>query len=145
MRFRYLPYILFVLLCTTCLQASVQSNSKLSNLELEQFIYLTDTTGVLSPLMVSKATAGRFIRIFKTDGTLYEGTVTSVEESDDIYKIYGQVNGQEDVRFGFVLAKGGIFAGALVDKKQQKTYIVQFSQAHKGYILVFTTFYDKNA
>lgn len=98
--------------------------------------YFTDTNGVFSVAQLIKATAGSQVRIYKTDGSYYTGQITEIEESSEYLKIYGYIFDASDTMFGFVLAKGGIFAGAVVEKHKDKVYTVEFSAAHKGYILL---------
>lgn len=98
--------------------------------------YFTDTNGVFSVAQLVKATVGSQVRIYKTDGNYYTGQITELEESSEHLKIYGYIFDANDTMFGFVLAKGGVFAGAVVEKNKDKVYTVEFSAAHKGYILL---------
>jgi hypothetical protein len=112
-------------------------------LQLETETYLTDTQGVASAKQMITVPVGKLVRIYRTDGFYYTGQVTEVEESDTHFKIYGKVLNVEDTQFGFVLAKGGVFAGAVVEKEKEKTYVLEFSEAHKGFVLVRSTKYNK--
>jgi hypothetical protein len=98
--------------------------------------YFTDTNGVFSVAQLIKATVGNQVRIYRTDGGFYTGQITEIEETSEYLKIYGYVFDGNDTRFGFALAKGGVFAGAVVEKNKDKVYTVEFSAAHKGYILL---------
>jgi hypothetical protein len=110
-------------------------------LELEEQVHLTDTAGVLIPKQLINAPVGKKVKIYRTDGFCYDGMVTAIEESDDVFKIYGTIYNNKDTQFGFVLAKGGIFAGAVVDN--DKVYAVEFSEALKGFILVRSYKHEK--
>ena len=105
--------------------------------------YLSDTTGTILPSQVIKSTIGDLIRIYRPDGFYYTGKITEIEEGDGIFKIYGQINNVEDAGFGFVLVKGGIFAGAVVERKTSKTYVLEFSENLKKFILVRSFKNDK--
>lgn len=112
-------------------------------LQLAEETYLTDSNGVISPPQVAKAEIGRLVRIYRTDGFCYTGRITSIEESDEAYKVYGDINNVKNTHFGFVLAKGGIFAGGVVEIDNKKTYVAELSEAFKGYVLQLSNKYDK--
>jgi hypothetical protein len=112
-------------------------------LSIDNFLYLTDTNGVALPEQVINAQIGKSIKIYRTDGFCYDGMITEIQESDDLYKIYGLINNVDDASFGFVIAKGGVFAGAVVEKKNAKTYVLEFSPRHKGYVFNLTNRYNK--
>jgi poly(A) polymerase Pap1 len=96
---------------------------------------LTDTLGVAVPALVAGSQVGDNIIIFRPDKVCYKGRVTSIEETSDTLKVYGDVYDKEGgTSFGFVMAKGGVFAGAIVDKKNNRVYVLEFSPEHKGYI-----------
>jgi hypothetical protein len=112
-------------------------------LQLDEESYLTDNHGVFNPKQIINTPIGRSIKIYRTDGFCYSGKITDIEESSDTYKIYGTVNNVKDSGFGFVLAKGGIFAGAVVEKSSSKTYTLEFSDVHKGFVLMLSSKYNK--
>ena len=112
-------------------------------LQLAEETYLTDSYGVISPLQISKAELGRLVKIYRTDGFCYAGRVTSIEESDSAYKVYGEIHNVKNTHFGFVLAKGGVFAGAVVEIDSGKTYVAELSEAYKGFVLQLSNKYDK--
>jgi hypothetical protein len=96
---------------------------------------LTDTLGVAAPSLIAGSQVGDNIIIFRPDKVCYKGRVTSIEEGPDILKVYGDVYDKDGgTSFGFVMAKGGVFAGAIVDKKNNKVHVLEFSPEHKGYI-----------
>jgi hypothetical protein len=113
-------------------------------LQLAEETYLSDRNGVLSADQISRVELGRLVRIYRTDGFYYTGKVTAIEESDSTYKVYGDVNNVKNTHFGFVLAKGGVFAGAVVEIDNKQTYVVELSEVHKGFVLQLTTKYDKS-
>lgn len=105
-------------------------------LQLDEESLFTDKTGILIPDQIIKTPIGRLVKIYRTDGFCYSGRVTSIEEGDGFYKIYGSINNVENAQFGFALIKGGIFAGAIIERKDPKIYSVEFSESHKGFILL---------
>jgi hypothetical protein len=105
--------------------------------------YLSDTTGIILPSQIIKCTIGDLIKIYRPDGFYYTGKITELEEGEGIFKIYGQINNVEDAGFGFILAKGGILAGAIVERKNSKTYVLEFSENLKKFILVRSFKNDK--
>jgi hypothetical protein len=115
----------------------------LNKLKLNQEVYLSDTNGLINIKTVSLLQVGDNIRVYRPDGTLYTGIVTKTEESDGLLHIIGNINNKEDAQFGFVFAKGGHFAGAIVEKKNDRIYALELSEAHKGFVFLYTTKYDK--
>lgn len=107
-------------------------------LKLNEEVYFSDKLGVFNPQQVCDAEIGRLVKIYRTDGFCYSGRVTETEQSESTYKVYGTINNVDNTQFGFVLAKGGIFAGAVVEKDTQTTYVLELSEAYKGFILVKT-------
>jgi len=112
-------------------------------LQLKQETFLTDTNGIMNAAAIVNVTIGSSIKIYRTDGFVYSGKITEIEEGADFYKIYGFIHNVEDSQFGFVIAKGGVFAGAVVEKKNKKTYVLELSIPHKGYILMLSSKYDE--
>lgn len=112
-------------------------------LQLDEENYLSNNLGVISPIQVAKAQLGRLVKVYRTDGFCYEGRITEIEESDTFLKVYGVINNVKDSHFAFVLMKGGIFVGALIEDKGTKTYVLEFSKDHEGYVLVLSHKYDK--
>jgi hypothetical protein len=111
---------------------------------LEQETFLTDKTGVAIPNQIINVPIGKSVILYRTDGTCYKGTVTEIEEGDNYFKLYGKINNlDEGASFGFIMAKGGNFAGAIIEKKSNKTYVLEFSSEHKGFVFVLSTKYDK--
>ena len=105
--------------------------------------YLTSTTGILSPAQIINTPIGSMIKIYRTDGFCYQGQVTQIEETDEYFKIYGTITNVPNTGFGFALAKGGIFAGAVVERNDSKVYTVEFSELHKGYVFVRSTKHER--
>jgi hypothetical protein len=112
-------------------------------LKLEVEHYLSDNNGVLSASQVSTSELGARVKLYRPDGFCYVGKITQVEEAAEYYKIYGVIDNIPNAGFGFVIAKGGIFAGAVVEKNDSKVYTVEFSEAHKGYVLLRSMKYEK--
>lgn len=106
---------------------------------------LTLTTGIVIPKAVIDAEVGQFISIYLIDGTCYKGEITEVQAKDDILKVYGKSTSHEEVYFGFAINSKGTFGGAIVDKKNHKTYGLEFSPEIKGYVFLFTNQYNKDA
>ena len=112
-------------------------------LQLEEEMFLTDQNGVAIPEQIIKVPIGKLVKIYRPDGFCYKGMVTEIEEGDSYYKVYGKINNVEQTSFGFVLAKGGNFAGAILEKNNSKTYVLEFDRIRKGFVFVFSTKYDK--
>lgn len=112
-------------------------------LQLNTYLYFTDNNGLALPSEIAKATVGKLVKIYRTDGFCYEGKITEIEESDDALKVYGDVHSSPGVSFGFAMAKGGKFAGAVIDKEKDLTYVLAFSEAHKGYVLIRAYKFEK--
>jgi hypothetical protein len=104
-------------------------------LQLEEELYFTDKNGVALPEQIIKAKLGNLVRIYKTDGFYYEGKITEIEEDGDVYKVYGDITNIAGARFGFGLAKGGKFAGAVIEREKEITYVLEFDAAYKGFVL----------
>ena len=121
-----------ILLAVTCL-----------GLTLNQDYHITDNSGVVIPGQLVYAATGATVTIRRTDGFLYVGKITEVQESAEGFKVYGQIDNVDDSFFGFSISKGGVFAGAIVERSANKTYVLEFSLEHKGYIFLRTLKYDK--
>lgn len=114
-----------------------------NKLKLNQEIALTDNLGIVNIKLVSLLQVGDYIKMYRPDGSLYTGRVTETIEEDNVLKIYGTIDNVSDCQFGFAFARGGIFAGAIVEKKNDKVYALELNEVAKGFIFVFTTKYDK--
>jgi hypothetical protein len=112
-------------------------------LQLNEETYLTDKMGVALPEQIINAPLGKLVKIYRTDGFCYEGTVTEIVEEAGLYKMYGKMNNIASARFGFVLAQGGKFAGAVLDDTNNEVYSLEFSKEHKGFVLKRNFKYDK--
>lgn len=112
-------------------------------LSLDQDYHITDSNGVVIPGQLVYATTGATVTIKRTDGFLYIGKITEVQETPEGFKVYGQIDNVDDSFFGFSISKGGVFAGAIVERTANKTYVLEFSLEHKGYIFLRTLKYDK--
>jgi len=113
------------------------------NLRIEAQLQLTDKNGIVIPSQIIKSIVGQLATIYRTDGFKYDVQITEIEESDEYLKVYGKVLNVEDASFGFAMARGGNFAGAIIEKKENKTYVLEFSAAHKGFIFVRSYKHDK--
>lgn len=105
-------------------------------LKLNEELYFSDKNGVFLLDQVCGAEIGRQVKIYRTDGFCYSGRITEIEESETIYKVYGTVSNVDNTQFGFVMAKGGIFAGAVVEKTAGTTYVLELDEHAKGFVLV---------
>ena len=112
-------------------------------LQLNQEAYFTDIHGKADPNIIVHTPIGKSVRIYRTDGFCYTGMITEIEDGETYFKIYGTIHNIPGGRFGFVLAKGGVFAGAIVEEDKEKTYVLEYSAAHKGYVLIRSTKYNK--
>jgi hypothetical protein len=107
------------------------------SLKIDQETYLTDTKGVLNPKMILGLIPSNSVKIYLTDGTVLNGLIKETENhNNEIYKVFGEVTNKENVGFGFVLTKEGIFAGAVVFRNTDETHTVQYSEELKAFILV---------
>ena len=111
-------------------------------LQLEQESMLTDKNGIILFSQIIKVPVGKSILIYRPDGFCYKGIVTEIEEGDGFFKIYGKLH-NVDAGFGFVMHKGGNFAGAIKEHKNLKTYVAEFDVLRKGFVFVYSTKYDK--
>lgn len=114
-----------------------------AKLKLQNELYFTDTNGVANPTAVASSVVGELVRIYKTDKEYFTGIITEVIEDNTTLRVFGKITNSDSATFGFTLAKGGIFAGAIVDVKNEKTYILELDLDAKGYILKLTNRYDK--
>jgi hypothetical protein len=133
----------FILTCSTFSANAGLSQSPLDKLSIENEIFLTTRDGVALPEQLAKATIGKLVKIYRTDGVCYDGKITEIEESRDFLKVYGETYNAPFVKFGFVLARGGNFAGAVLDNNVDYVYVLEFSEAYKGFVLKKTYRYNK--
>jgi hypothetical protein len=121
----------------------IPQTPNLNKLRLNQEIYISDKNGVINPQLVSLLQVGDNIRFYRPDGTEYIGQVTETKEETGSLRIYGKIHNIEDCQFGFGLDSGGHFAGAIIERKNDKIYALELSESHKGFIFLYTTKYDK--
>jgi hypothetical protein len=131
--------IIAFLLALTPVKAAIESK-----LAIDQELFLSDKNGVVKAAAIAKAAAGTMIKLYKTDGTFYTGVVSLVKEDNEAFEIQGTINNC-NASFGFKLIKGGSFVGAVVEHEAKKTYVLEFSLPHKGFILVQTLKYNVEA
>ena len=112
-------------------------------LQLAEEEYLTTEYGVVIPAQVAKLEIGRAVKFYRTDGFCYRGRINEIEEAETYYKVYGSINNKENTQFGFAMVKGGIFTGAVVEKEGGVVYVLEFSDAHKGYVFVRSFKHEK--
>jgi hypothetical protein len=112
-------------------------------LQLDQEAPLTDKNGVVILSQIINVPIGKSVLIYRTDGFCYKGTITEIEQGDNHYKLYGKINNVDETSFGFVMVKGGNFAGAILEGKTTKTYVLEFNLDYKGFIFVRSNKYDK--
>jgi hypothetical protein len=115
----------------------------LNQLKINPEVSLTNDLGVVNPKLVSMLQVGDNVKITRPDGTVYTGKITETQDSDDCFKVFGFATNSEDTHFGFSMNKGGFFAGAIIETKADKIYALELSEAHKGYIFIYTTKYNK--
>jgi hypothetical protein len=110
---------------------------KIPVLELNQEKYVTDTNGVANPSSIIRLLPSNTIKIYLPDGTELKGVVTKIEEiNKEVFKVFGDIQNKTNTGFGFVLAKDGIFAGAIVFRDEDITYTLKYSESAKGFIFV---------
>jgi hypothetical protein len=132
-------FLILMMMLTTTLCGGILSNQ----LELNPNQFLTDQNGVLILNQVITVPIGKSVKIYRPDGFCYTGKVTAIEEENsNFFKIYGTIDNVEDCHFGITLAKGGIVAGAIVERTAKKTYVLEYQNEHKGFVFLFTTKYE---
>ena len=114
-------------------------------LRIDAQLELTDKNGVVIPSQIIKAEVGRLVTLCKPDGFKYNGQITEIEEAEDYLKVYGKILNVPDSNFGFAMSKGGIFTGAILEKQDNRTYVLEFSDKHKGFVFVRSFKHDKPA
>ena len=124
----------------TAIAVSAYAGAKL---QLQSEIHFTDTNGVAIVAAIASSEVGKNVKIYKTNKEYYTGIITSVTEDSTSLRVFGDILNVPNASFGFTLAKGGIFAGAVVEKDTNKTYVLELDSSYKGYILQLTNRYDK--
>ena len=108
-----------------------------SSLKLDQETYLSDTNGILNPKMLLGLVPSNLIKIYLTDGTVLNGMVKETEiVNNETYKVFGEITNKNNVGFGFVLTKDGVFAGAVVFRDTDETYTVKYLDDANVFTLV---------
>jgi hypothetical protein len=133
--------VVFNLCFSGNLNAGLKNN--INTLNLNIYKYLSDNTGVIQPQLVAAVNVGDLVKFSRADLFEYSGRITEIEETPEGLKIYG-VTEDAQTHFGFALIKGGIFAGAVVDKKETEVHTLEFSLPHKGYILLKNAKHNKS-
>ena len=130
-------------ICLTALASStglVILNAGLKNevpaLSISTHTVLSDNYGVMIPRQIAILKVGDLVKFYRPDKTEYIGRVTEIEETPERLRIIGDCVNFKDAGFGFVLAKGGFFAGAILDRTNGESYFLEFSLEHKGYIFL---------
>lgn len=138
MRTRLLNTALFLLLPSMSFGGVKTEEQIIPGLKLriDNEHYLTDKNGLVLPEQVIKVAVGKLVAIYRTDGFCYHGQVTEIEEGPDFYKVFGKVLNSEDTGFGFAINKGGYFSGAIRERKDNVTYVLEFNPVHKGFVFV---------
>jgi hypothetical protein len=113
-----------------------------NGLKLDEEYHLTDETGKVIPAQFVRAKVGDIVKIKRTDGFVYSGKITEIEQNDESFKLMGEIENVNNAHFGFRLAKGGVFVGAIVEHESRKTYVLEFSIEHKGFIFLQTFKYN---
>jgi hypothetical protein len=137
---------ILLLLGAQTTDAGIKSEEKIIpglKLRIEGEVPLTDNNGVVIPSQIIKMQVGKLVSIYRTDSFCYRGQVTEIEESAETLKVYGQILNVPGSKFGFVMARGGQFAGAIIESKENKTYVLEFSLPHKGFIFMRSTKHEK--
>jgi len=106
-------------------------------LQLEQETYLSDKNGLLYARSILKLVPSNSIVLYLPDGTEIKGLIKEVQvDTNDKVAVYGDVTNKQNAGFGFILSSKGVFAGAVVFRDTEITYTVQYSEPHKGFILL---------
>lgn len=132
--------LLLTLIGTPCFGGMKQGEipkQPFSSLKLDQETYISDTNGVLNPKMLIGLVPSNLIKVYLTDGTVLTGLVKETEIiNNEIFKVFGEITNKNNVGFGFVLTKDGIFAGAIVYRDTEETHEVKYSDELEAFILV---------
>jgi hypothetical protein len=106
-------------------------------LNINQEIYLSDTRGVMTWNVIPSLKVKDNVKFYLTDGTVLTGYIKEViNESNKIFKVYGELNNRENAGFGFGLSDDGAFGGAIVFRNTQETYVIKYLESIKGYIMI---------
>lgn len=120
----------------TSLIAAVKDQNPFS-LKLDQETFITDRSGAIIPSSILKLTPGNAVSITLPDGKELKGLVKTTEFlNNEIFKIFGEINGPDNIGFGFVVTKTGILAGAVVFRDKNINFVVQFNAVENKYFLV---------
>ena len=120
-------------------------NLELPKLTLHMQVILSDEHGVILPRQVATLKTGDQVKFCRPDKTEYVGIVTEIQETPEYLKIFGKLTNDPNTGFGFGLAKGGIFAGAIVTENSDEIYTLEFSVGHKGYIFLKSFLHKKQS
>lgn len=112
-------------------------------LEISTITHLTSTTGVVIPEAVVDAKVGQRVCLYLPNGTCFKGVITEAAADNNILKVYGKAFSHEEVYFGFGITTKGVLGGAIVDRKNKRSYGIEFNVDVKGYIFMYTNQYDK--
>lgn len=129
----YVSLLTFSLVCSADLNAGLRNG--LPEISIDLYKHVSDSQGVLQPGLLASLSVGNLVKFTRADGFQYSGKITEIEETPESLKLYGECD-DNNTNFGFAMIKGGIFAGAVINKKDSEVYTLEFSQAHKGYILL---------
>jgi hypothetical protein len=126
-------------LLLTFLPLSIIEKDNSTKLSLSEEKYVTDRSGVANPNIIIRLVPSNNIKMYLIDGTELIGLVTSVEEvQGESFKVYGEIQNKKNSGFGFLMKKTGEFAGAILMKDENLTYVLNYSEESKGYIFIKT-------
>lgn len=104
---------------------------------IDQEKFVSDKTGALQPTTIINLRVGDIVKFYFQDGTEFSGKIFQREEEMNEYvKVYGHINDGENSGFGFVITKQGGFFGAVVLKKIDINYAVDYNKESKSYYFV---------
>lgn len=110
--------------------------NNIGKLQIDTFKFLTDKNGVFLPEQFFEAPIGSKVKIFRTDGFCYEGTITQIDKSPEMYKIIGVFENCDDSGFGIAVTNMGQVAGTVLERKNDTSYMLEYSQSHKGWVFM---------
>jgi hypothetical protein len=125
---------------TTYLSSVIDTESKTiipeERLELANEVILTTDQGVFIPCQLLEAKLGKQVKIYRPDGFCYIGKVTSLTRTKTSFKILGQITNLNDAGFGFAVTSDGKIAGAVLEQKTKKLYVLAYATEANCFILI---------
>ena len=138
-----IPFLIAALFLP-CSLKNEEPQPPVTDLRIDQEKFCTDKNGIANPIAIINLRVGENIKIYLIDGTCLCGVVNSVEMIDGkIFKVFGDIKNQKNTGFGFILAKEGQFAGAILMRDEDKVYTLEYNETAKGYAFFLSSLKNK--